>query len=387
MAYLYPRLRLFQKDVVDSNIDLIKTVLSGENPIQGRQVTTSPTGSGKTFMMASVIESGLFLPHEINFIWLTHNKQILIQTQNEIIEAIGNSVTSVFKIEQGIEDFGGRVLLFNVQKGVSAKAKKWLNKWNQRQSDLQRRNVFIIDEADEGMSGKNMNSIKKILNPILELGFTASFKKKDNEYEFKKVEYKRVIEAEMLVESIYYQASDEINKIEITKKAIARREHLEQIAENLKHYDPERYFIPKALIQAPASSCEAMAKELQLILNLSDEEFRRQIIVHTQNSRGLDEIEDMSEVKYIIGDLMLERGWNCPEAYVLLSTKESVSQAKGIQLLGRVIRLPQTRRFEDDSTYSTQAMCIYLESIQLKSHVKILQMKFLLFHHLKKLSK
>ena len=105
------------------------------------------------------------------------------------------------------------------------------------------------------------------------------------------------------------------------------------------------------LIQAPAAECESVARELQVMLNMQIDEFEKKVIVHTQNSRGLDEIEDLSEVRYIIGDLMVERGWNCPEAYVLLSTKDSVSKAKGIQLLGRVIRIPHAHRFDESFDY------------------------------------
>jgi hypothetical protein len=101
------------------------------------------------------------------------------------------------------------------------------------------------------------------------------------------------------------------------------------------------------LIQAPARECENVAIELKKELGLSNEEFQKQVIVHTQNSRGLEEVEEMNEVRYIVGDLMVERGWNCPEAYVLLSTKDSISVAKGIQLLGRVIRMPKCEPFDE----------------------------------------
>lgn len=346
MSTLYPRLKEgYQKRVVDKNVSLIKEVVSGEKTVLGRQVTVSPTGSGKTFMMASVIEVGLKVSQEPSFVWLTHNKQILVQTENEIMDALGAYTTTVYNIEQGIQSFGGRVLLFNVQKGVSAKALAWLKQWQQRQIDLNRPIVFIVDEADEGMSGDNMGRLRDALAPALELGFTGSFKKKPNEFEFERVSYKEVIEAGMLIQNIEYQASDEVNRSEMMSRAIQQRAWLEKIAENLKLVD--RHFVPKMLIQAPARECENVAIELKKELGLSAEEFNRQVIVHTQNSRGLEEVENLDDIRFIIGDLMVERGWNCPEAYVLLSTKDSVSVAKGIQLLGRIIRLPRCEPFDD----------------------------------------
>lgn len=346
MSGLYSRLKEgYQKRVVDQNVELIGQIIRGEKKNIGRQITVSPTGSGKTFMMASVIEVGLRLPEEPCYIWLTHNKQIMFQTENEIMESLGGHVTTVYNIEQGIESYGGRVLLFNVQKGVSGRAKTWLAKWAQFHKDQSRPVIFIVDEADEGMSGKNMENIRDVLTPVLELGFTGSFKKKPNEFEFQRVTYKEVIDAGMLIQNIEYQASDEVDRIEIMKRAIQQRNQLEKCAESLKAID--RYFVPKMLIQAPARECEGVARELQKELNLSKELAQKYIVVHTQDSRGLEEMEDISEVRYIIGDLMVERGWNCPEAYVLLSTKDSVSVAKGIQLLGRVIRMPKTEPFDE----------------------------------------
>ncbi|MDX1836041.1 DEAD/DEAH box helicase [Legionella taurinensis] len=345
---LYSQLKEFQKEVIDKNLLLIDDVIKKNKSITGRQITISPTGSGKTFMMASLIESGLTVYPSINFIWLTHNKQILIQTQNEIRKNLGNKVTTAYEIEQQIESFSGKVLLFNIQKGISKKAINWLKRWKQVQELNKRPSILIIDEVDEGMSGKNMESLRVIISPILELGFTASFKKKNNEFEYIKVSYKDVINAKMLVKEILYQASDEISRKEIIARAIAQRQLLEEKTNLLKQYDPDRFFVPKMLIQAPAKDCEDMARELNSFLKLDEHDFLKQVIVHTQNSRGLDEIEDITHVRYIVGDLMIERGWNCPEAYVLLSTKESVSKSKGIQLLGRVIRLPKSKPFDDE---------------------------------------
>lgn len=344
---LYAKLKPgYQKVVVDKNLDLIRRVTTKETQVVGRQVTVSPTGSGKTMMMAAIIEVGLKQPQEANFVWVTHNRQILLQTANETRRALGDGVATVFDIEAGIEKFGSRTLLFNVQTGVSAKKKEWLKRWQKFQEDFSRPLVFIIDEADEGMSGKNMAGIRGALQPDLELGFTASFVKKDDEFEFHRVHYDEVIASEMLVRQIEYQASDEVSRREIMDRAIAQRTYLEKMASGLRKVD--RYFVPKMLIQASARDCESVARELQSRLGMSNQDFAKYVVVHTQNSRGLDEIENISEVKYIVGDLMVERGWNCPEAYVLLSTKDSVSERKGIQLLGRVIRLPGCQFFDEE---------------------------------------
>lgn len=337
----------YQKRVVDKNVSLVKEILNETKKGIGRQVTVSPTGSGKTFMMASIIEFGLSLPESPCFVWLTHNKQILSQTQNELSDALGSYLTPVSDIEKNVSSFG-RLLLFNVQKGVSEKSKTWLKRWKTFQKDAGREVVFIVDEADEGMSGANMEGLRKALRPCVELGFTASFKKRENEFEFERVNYDEVIEAGMLTHQIYWQASDEVDRKEMMMRAIAQRDLLEKYAYMLKTI--HRFFMPKMLIQTKASEAESVARELKSLANLSDEDFKKYVVVHIQESRGLDQIEReaFENVRFIIGDLMVERGWNCPEAYVLLSTKDTVSRSKGIQLMGRVIRLPGCEPFDEN---------------------------------------
>ena len=53
---IYAKLREDQKRAVDRNLDLIEKSVEGTMSLEGRQVTVAPTGSGKTFMMAAIIE-------------------------------------------------------------------------------------------------------------------------------------------------------------------------------------------------------------------------------------------------------------------------------------------------------------------------------------------
>lgn len=101
---LYAKLKPFQKTVVDKNLYLIEQTIAHEITTSGRQVTVSPTGSGKTFMMAAIIEIALEYKQEPIFVWVTHNRQILSQTECEIMPHLKN-VVSVYDIEHGIEIF------------------------------------------------------------------------------------------------------------------------------------------------------------------------------------------------------------------------------------------------------------------------------------------
>ena len=341
---IYGKLKEFQLETVNRNIELINQVLTGFKVLD-RQVTIAPTGSGKTFMMAAIIEVALKFPESPSFVWITHNTQVLSQTNESIRDALEHHLATADDISRDRGAFGARVLLFNVQKGVSGKALQWLAKWKDYQDEACKPVIFIVDESDFGMSGDNMERLQNVLRPSLQLGFTASFTGKRGESQYHRVDFQDVIQAGMLVDQVYFEASDEVSRLEILKKAMAQRDLLEKKAEHLRLIG--RYFIPKLVIQAPAAECPSVGEELRQILGLSPAEAKEQIAVHIQRSRGLDQVEDFSKFRYIVGDVMIERGWNCPEAYVLCSMRQSVSEARGIQLLGRVVRLPQCERFDE----------------------------------------
>lgn len=350
-------LKDFQFEVVKKNLELLSDVFDNGVSFAERRVTVSPTGSGKTYMMSTIIQLGLRMYSNSCFVWITHNKQITKQTAENIHSGIAPYICSVEAIESGSHS-NARVLLLNVQKGLSKKAIPWLQRWIKKHEEDNRKCVFIVDESDEGQSGLNMQSLRSILKPKLELGFTASFKTESEDRLFHRVPYVDVVRAEMIVDNIYYEVSSEVALREMIKKAIEKRNRLESLTTLLR--GTERYFVPKMAIQTQASRAEEMRSLLIDILNLSPEEARKQIAIHTQDERGLDGIIDMNELRFIIGDLMIERGWDMPELYVLLAAKTSLSLAKGVQLLGRVMRLPKAKRFEEEELQALNAGYIYI---------------------------
>jgi hypothetical protein len=343
--------------VVKKNIGLLEKVFNKGVAFAERQVTVSPTGSGKTYIMSAIIQYGLTAFNNSCFVWITHNKQITKQTSESLHSGIEPYICSVEAIEAGSLT-SARVLLFNVQKGLSKNANPWLKRWIQKQEQEGRSCVFIVDESDEGQSGLNMKSLRLILKPKLELGFTASFKSETGDKLFHKVPYVDVVKTEMIVDNIYYEVSAEVALNEMLRTAIDKRNRLEGLTNILR--GTEKYFVPKMAIQTQASRAEEFKSLLIELLNLTPSEAKKQVVVHTQNDRGLDEPIEINELRYIIGDLMIERGWNMPELYVLTVAKESLSVVKGVQLLGRVLRLPQCKRFEEEELEPLNSGYVYI---------------------------
>lgn len=327
------------------------------NVYDQRRVTVSPTGSGKTYIMSTIIQYGLKTFDNSCFVWITHNKQLSKQTSESIHSGLQSYICNVETMESGSYSYA-RVLLFNVQKGISKKAKVWLKNWIERQESENRKCIFIVDESDEGQSGLNMDSLRTILKPKLELGFTASFKSETGDVLYIRIPYVDVVRAEMIVDNIYYEVSPEVAIKQMLRSAIDKRNRLESLTNILRGTD--RYFVPKMAIQTQASRTEEFRSLLVEMLNLNQEEATKQVRVHIQDDRGLDEPFDINELRYVIGDLMIERGWNLPELYVMAVVKESLSVAKGVQLLGRVLRLPKCMRFEEDELQPLNEGFVYI---------------------------
>jgi len=64
--------------------------------------------------------------------------------------------------------------------------------------------------------------------------------------------------------------------------------------------------------------------------------------------RGVDLLSKDCPIRYIITINALKEGWDCPFAYVLATIANRTSVVDVEQILGRILRLPHTRKSESD---------------------------------------
>lgn len=87
-----------------------------------------------------------------------------------------------------------------------------------------------------------------------------------------------------------------------------------------------------------------------------------QIAVHTGPEKDLDGIGNMRDracpVRFIITVSKLKEGWDCPFAYVLCSVAEQVSATAVEQILGRVLRMPRSKRKQRDALNQSYAFIL-----------------------------
>jgi type III restriction enzyme len=128
---------------------------------------------------------------------------------------------------------------------------------------------------------------------------------------------------------------------------------------------------PIMLLQAEARSKDRPTLHVDEVKRMLREDFRipeEQIKLATGEKFELDGIDLAApdcEVRYIVTQQALKEGWDCPFAYVLCSVAHQQSGRAVEQLLGRVLRLPNTRwkkRVELNQAYAFATTTAFQEA-------------------------
>jgi type III restriction enzyme len=63
--------------------------------------------------------------------------------------------------------------------------------------------------------------------------------------------------------------------------------------------------------------------------------------------RNLDKIsENSAPQEYLLFKQAVDTGWDCPRAQILLKFRESDSEVFNIQVLGRILRMPEQKHYQ-----------------------------------------
>jgi type III restriction enzyme len=129
--------------------------------------------------------------------------------------------------------------------------------------------------------------------------------------------------------------------------ALNMRRQLEEFAKKSEEKGGG-YIRPIVLFQAEPKNKDdtttfEKVREILLELNIP----RKHIAIKTANINELKNVDLMSrdcQVRYIITVNALKEGWDCPFAYVLATLANKSSVVDVTQILGRVLRMPYTRK-------------------------------------------
>jgi type III restriction enzyme len=368
------KLKKYQDNKVDVIVDAVSNLLLKE--VDNKLVVfQSPTGSGKTVMMAKFIQELMKTSENIDFcfLWISIGK-------GELHKQSQKSLKNIFKedpIVSLLEDdyFGGRtfierneVVVANWEK-LRTKDKTsgdWKNKamrTNEKYNFIEvlentkkrRKIILIIDESHYASDTQRTNELRQIVNADVTLEMSATPKLKNDAKVLIVVEPKDVIDEGMIKkEIIINEALDQLVDDEKTSQDIIIESAFNKRLELKQAFaDSGTNINPLCLIQLPNSEAGETKKEAvaQFLNNkgITEKNGKLAVWLSEEKSDNLGDISDFdSEVEFLIFKQAIDTGWDCPRAHILVKLRETGSYTFEVQTVGRILRMPEQKHYENE---------------------------------------
>jgi type III restriction enzyme len=378
-------LKSYQQKAVKELVKQIRGLLSSsESKVC---VFKSPTGSGKTIMMAELLNrlSQENLTNEHVFIW-TSLYDLHSQSKSKLANYLQDSRYRLLSLDGITQDAlsANSVLFVNWHSLTTTKQKdgkgqrEWSNVFVKDREDGKsivsvldktreagREIILIVDEAHRNYLTENSQRfISEVIKPKLtiEVSATPLFNVSAEQVQHKKagyvsVPYDEVVESGLIKQSTgineeiggYKDIASSADEI-VIKAALARRDRL---AESYKQNGVS--VNPLVLVQLPSDSQKMSAldksvrEEVEQLLadhGITYENGKLAVWL-SEVKRNLDLIEkNDSEVQVLIFKEAVAVGWDCPRAQVLVMLRAIRSLTFEIQTVGRVLRMPEAKHYD-----------------------------------------
>ena len=342
-------------------------------------VFKSPTGSGKTIMLAQflrdIVGDPRFKGNDIAFVWFSFSEDSYKQSRQKLFDYYGGA-SEINLIDLNNLSNGklnkNDVFFINWQK-IKGKTKdsRKLRRENERgltfdnfineTNESGRKIIVIIDEEHIGSDTElALEVIDGLIKPKITIRVSATPKYVPTRADVAGwVEVKRedVIEAGLIKEKIIFQTEEDLKNKEY--KGLDQDEILLELAYNkrqdlIKLYKKGGFEInPLVLIQLPND--DKATKE-------TSGETKQDIVINYLKSKGVREDEiaiwlshdkinikdienNSSPISFLLFKQAAATGWDCPRAGILVMFREIKNPTFAIQTVGRILRMPLGNRF------------------------------------------
>lgn len=341
-------------------------------------VFKSPTGSGKTIMMAQFLRDLVgdprFYGNDVGFIWLTFNEESYIQSKNKLFSYYGGAseldLLDLNDLSRGKLNKNS-IFFINWQKikGKSKESRKLRkdNEWGltfdsfiEKTKEDGRKLIVIIDEEHIGSDTELAQEIiDGLIQPKITIRVSATPKYLPNAEDmaeqkggFVQAKREEVIEAGLIKEKIIFQTEEDLNRKDF--KGIDQDDILLELAyqkrqDLIKHYKTLGVEVnPLIMIQLPnddqANKDTTTTNKQAIVLNYLKEKgvLEDEIAIWlSQEKVNLEYIEDnKSPISFLLFKQAAATGWDCPRASVLVMFREIKNPTFAIQTVGRILRMP-----------------------------------------------
>lgn len=348
-------------------------------------VFKSPTGSGKTFMVAHFISGLNHLPNwdeDKAFVWITFSDDIAMQSKNKFMEyfetTLENGILTVADINKGKLQKND-ILFLNWQKVVSKAAENRVlrrpkNEVERKESGIyfedfidntqeeNREIILIIDEAHTHVSTVLAQQIIDYIKPRVIVHVTATPEQEVELAAYRinsvvEVPRDKVVDEGLIKEKIVVQTDEDLKRhkgedldsvlleLGFEKRGILLRQ-FKKLGQNVN---------PLMLIQLPNDDKALRerkegTKEEVVLEYLKEKKVNDNKIAlwFDQHKKNLDFISDKdSAIDFMLFKQAAGTGWDCPRAHVLVMFREITSPTFYVQTVGRILRMAEPDKKED----------------------------------------
>ncbi|HED37587.1 MAG TPA: hypothetical protein ENI76_04980 [Ignavibacteria bacterium] len=336
----------------------------------------APTGSGKTVMMAQFVKELVNDPRlteaNLAFLWVSiggsKEGDLASQSRKKFTEYYdGNTAIEI----TGLDDLDrdkvleqNEILFFNWSKIKTAnKDGRKLRREGETEitwdgmlerTKLEDRNiVLIIDEAHRESGSLLAEEEIKQIDPRIILKVTATHDSKEVDVN---IEYEEVVSAGLIKEGILSQTQEDFEgKGEqdldryVLDLALKKRRELQNI------YDENGIDVnPLLMIQLPNDELKNQEemKQKDIVLGYLREQKvdENKIAVWLTGKDKTDNLANITKNNNDVEVLLFKQapatGWDCPRAQVMLMYRETKSPVFQVQLLGRILRMPEAKKYQ-----------------------------------------
>jgi type III restriction enzyme len=346
-------------------------------------VFKSPTGSGKTIMLAQflrdMVSDPRFQGNDVAFLWFSFSEDSYLQSKKKLFDYYGGAseldLLDLNDLTRGYLQ-KNNVFFINWQKikGKSKDSRKLRreNEWGltfdnfiNRTHEEGRKLVVIIDEEHIGSDTElAFEVIDGLVKPKITLRVSATPKYIPNAEEmgekkggFVQVKRDEVIEAGLIKEKVVFQTEEDLSKNQF--KNADQDEILLELAFS-KRNDLVNWYKelgidinPLVLIQLPNDDQEIQetttTNKQTIVLNFLKAKgiHEHEIAVWLSNEKlNLEDVErNSSLVSFLLFKQAAATGWDCPRAGVLVMFREIQNPTFAIQTVGRILRMPLGTHF------------------------------------------
>ncbi len=334
----------------------------------------SPTGSGKTIMLAQflrdIVSDPRFEGNDTAFIWFSFSEDSYEQSKKKLFDYYGGA-TELDLIDLNDLSRGklhkNDVFFINWQKikGKSKDSRK-LRRENEQgltfdnfineTHDDGRKIVVIIDEEHIGSDTElALEVVEGLIKPKITIRVSATPKyipTREDTAGYVAVKRDEVVEAGLIKEKIIFQTDEDLEKKSV--RNLDQDDLLLELAFNKRNELVTLYkeigvdVNPLVLIQLPnddqATKETANTTKQSIVLEYLKKKGVKEHEIAVWLSKEKENLEDLemsnSPVSFLLFKQAAATGWDCPRAGVLVMFREIKNPTFAIQTVGRILRMP-----------------------------------------------